>query len=78
MSERVLPRPHEAGSANTPPTMLVKDRRFYDLLGVAPNADALAIRKAYRKRALQLHPDKRPLDAETVWHMCFCGKTSPP
>lgn len=56
--------PPEAGARQT---MMVKDRRYYDLLGVAPDADALTIRKAYRKRALQLHPDKRPMDAETVW-----------
>ena len=31
---------------------------YYRLLGVARNADADGIRRAYRKRSLQLHPDK--------------------
>jgi len=32
----------------------------YDILGVAPSATTSAIRKAYRKLALQYHPDKAP------------------
>ncbi|MEO8255000.1 MAG: DnaJ C-terminal domain-containing protein, partial [Flavobacterium sp.] len=35
---------------------------FYDILGVAKNADAAAIKKAYRKRAIEFHPDKNPGD----------------
>lgn len=31
---------------------------FYDLLGVAPTADAETVRRAYRKHALECHPDK--------------------
>lgn len=32
---------------------------YYDLMGIAPDATPEQIKKAYRKKALQLHPDKR-------------------
>jgi len=35
-----------------------KDKQLYDLLGVKPDADETAIKKAYRKMALKWHPDK--------------------
>lgn len=37
-------------------------RDYYEILGVAKNADADAIKKAYRKVAMQFHPDRNPGD----------------
>jgi hypothetical protein len=44
----------------------VKDRQYYDLLGVSTNASAGDIKKAYYKEARKCHPDKCPNDPKAA------------
>lgn len=41
---------------------MVVDTTYYDLLNLQPDATSLDIKKAYRKAAIRLHPDKNPGD----------------
>ena len=52
----------------------VKDREYYDLLGVSTNADENQIKKAYYKKARTCHPDKNPGDEEAKARFQELGK----
>ncbi|KAH9261724.1 hypothetical protein BASA81_000380 [Batrachochytrium salamandrivorans] len=54
----------KAQSESTLPERVVKDRTYYDVLEVSTSASTSEIKKAYFKKARQLHPDKNLDDPE--------------
>ena len=64
----------QSESARTKTRGPVKETELYDLLGVAAHADAAAIKKAYRKTALKLHPDKNVDDPNATERFQDVGK----
>lgn len=55
---------------------MVKDTAYYDLLGIPPTAQEIDIKKAYRKAAIKLHPDKNPDDPEAGAKFQAVSKTA--
>ncbi|KAH3898834.1 Djp1p SCDLUD_005172 [Saccharomycodes ludwigii] len=45
---------------------MVVDTSYYDVLGLKTTASKLEIKKAYRKKSIQEHPDKNPNDPEAT------------
>ena len=39
-------------------------RDYYEILGIDRGADEATIKSAYRKKAMQFHPDRNPGDKE--------------
>ena len=51
-----------------------KKRDYYEVLGVEKSASTDDIKKAYRKKALQYHPDRNPGDKEAEAKFKECNE----
>ena len=52
---------------------MTSTRDFYEILGVTKDADQDTIKKAYRKMAMQYHPDKNPDNPEALEKFKECA-----